>query len=193
MLEGGLGVASNELSDNVEDLHTGSASALGDSSLDLLQAVVVASLGELRLVLIHRRDKLVHVAELFFGSASLGLLGSHLLLMVSEGHLLTLLLGPDLVGLVLKGLVALHDFLLDIVEADHLGLALFKVIETGGECSFSLSLDVLDQSLFGHLFNVLLIVFVVEGGVRDHINVLLELEFVVLRSHLFVVVCKIYF
>ena len=66
------------------------------------------------------------------------------------------------------------------------------VIETGGECSFSLSLDVLDQSLFGHLLNVLLIVFVVEGGVRDHINVLLELEFVVLRSHLFVVVCKIY-
>ena len=67
------------------------------------------------------------------------------------------------------------------------------VIETGGVGSFSLSLDVLDQGLFGHIIVVLLTALVVEGDVRDHISVLLEREFVVLRSHLFVVVCKIYF
>ena len=66
------------------------------------------------------------------------------------------------------------------------------VIETGLACSISLSLDVLDQGFLGQRISVFLNTFVTQGDVRDQISVLLELEFVV-RTHLFVVVCKIYF
>ena len=96
MLPGGLDVAGQELGDNVEDGLAVGASALVNGQLDFFQAVVVAGLGELGLVLLHAGDKLVHVAELLDGGAGLALLGEHLVLLVLKSHLLTLLLLPDL-------------------------------------------------------------------------------------------------